>query len=278
MPQALRLSEEGILTAMIDESGNRYGRLTITGLSEKQPGRKLYWLCKCDCGNISDVRGDHLRAGTVKSCGCLCVDHCRKGLAATHGEARDRGPTAEYRIWAGMLGRCVNPRRPEFKNYGGRGISVCVRWRKYENFLADMGRCNGLTIDRIDSDGNYEPGNCRWATLTEQARNRRTNKLTYADIPEIKKLVASGMTQVAVGELYGVYGSHISRVVNGKRWVGAWKGEVGMKRLCAICAERPHDHWAVIDGKGVPVCKVCDDEHPRESHTRRGDGEHREQR
>lgn len=98
----------------------------------------------------------------------------KKGRALSHGHALSRSRTPTYRSWAGMINRCTNPRQPNFERYGGRGITVCDRWRSFENFLADMGeRPEGTTIDRKDNDGNYEPGNCRWATDIEQQANTR---------------------------------------------------------------------------------------------------------
>ncbi len=93
-----------------------------------------------------------------------------------HGHARDDFKTKTYQVWADMRNRCFNDRNKRYKDYGGRGIGVCPRWSEYTNFLLDMGECpQGLALDRIDNDGNYEPGNCRWATAKEQSRNRRTN-------------------------------------------------------------------------------------------------------
>ncbi len=131
------------------------------------------WLCKCNCGQTTIVRGNSLGNGNTKSCGCLSREKTRKRLEK-HGCSK----TKIYDIWKAMIQRCVNPKAQAYKNYGGRGISVCKRWRKFENFLEDMGKqLPGQQIDRIDNNKSYCKSNCRWSTRKQQQRNKRNNRL-----------------------------------------------------------------------------------------------------
>lgn len=143
--------------------GESFGKLTVLRLARTLPRA---WRCQCACGKIKTIQQRHLRDGNTKSCGCICT---------THGDAA-KGGTKEYHAWQDMKQRCFNPRDAKFSDYGGRGITVCKRWRtSFAAFLKDMTRAPGLnySIDRINNNGNYTPKNCRWATAKTQRNNQR---------------------------------------------------------------------------------------------------------
>lgn len=154
--------------------GQRFGRLVVTAKAGLDKNRYVLWQCQCDCGKEKIARSGHLLRGSIASCGCK-----RRQVLLESRTTHGKYLTPEYRTWGAMLARCCNKNLKHYQRYGGRGIQVCERWHEFKNFLADMGNRPSAqhSLDRIDSNGNYEPSNCRWATPKEQSRNVHTNRL-----------------------------------------------------------------------------------------------------
>lgn len=160
-----------------DITGQKFHRLTVISFAGR-PKKRSMWNCVCDCGATRVVCISDLRRGAVKSCGCWSRE-----IAAQRLRIHGMKGTPIYNCWKGINERTSNPNTRCFKNYGGRGITVCDRWKDFANFLADMGPTYqaGLTIERINVNGNYEPSNCCWATPAQQARNKRNNRRITVD-------------------------------------------------------------------------------------------------
>ena len=167
----------------MDRVGERFGRLQVVAVLNGEDVE-----CQCDCGSTRAVNWSGLKAGGIKSCGCLRRENARKQAKKINEKRAESSHgmvgSPEYRAWQDMLNRCRNAGLSNYNDYGGRGISVCERWKKFENFLEDMGKrpFGKYSIERVDNDGDYEPDNCKWANSKEQSRNRRTNRfLTVGD-------------------------------------------------------------------------------------------------
>lgn len=183
------------MASKIEMTGRRFGRLLVIGESDSQraPCGKVRrnYVVRCDCGVEKSTDGSALRKGRTKSCGCLHLEQL-PSLGWKHGDAPVGGKVTEYVAWHSMIQRCGNPKAGNFERYGGRGIKVCNRWKaSYVDFLADVGRKPSArhSLDRHpDNDGNYEPGNVRWATGKEQQANRRNSKKPQPDLSSAPSL------------------------------------------------------------------------------------------
>lgn len=169
------------MSRIIDLKGKRFGRLTVIEPQRTKDGR-FGWLCKCDCGGETVANIGDLKSGNTSSCGCLRVE-VSSIRAKTHGKSKTR----LYDVWINMRQRCSNKNLPSWEHYGGRGIKVCSDWNtsfeKFMEWALSSGYEDKLTIDRIDVNGNYEPNNCRWVTVKEQANNKTNSRIeTYKGI------------------------------------------------------------------------------------------------
>ena len=177
----------------VDHVGKTFGMLEVLGRAPGKPRQTARWFCRCKCGNVRDFAASHLVAGVSTNCGCMS-----RRKAALDQTRHGRSRSSIHRIWLKMKQRCHSPNGSSYRNYGARGIRVCDLWRwSFEDFLKDMGeRPKGMSIDRIDNDGDYCPMNCRWATPKEQSRNTRRNVLLTFD--------GRTMTVVAWSEATGI--------------------------------------------------------------------------
>jgi len=206
----------------IDLTGKRFGSWYVQHRTALEPGAPPHWTCLCVCGQVRSVSGPNLRNGLTKSCGCE--------KEARRAEARSFDYRTEHPMywrWQGIIQRCHHPNVPNYRRYGGRGISVCDRWRFGENgasgfqcFLSDVGEpaFQGASIDRIDNDGNYEPGNVRWADSTQQVRNSSLTKLNEIAVSEIKAKLIARESAKSLAIAYGVSDGTIYSIKAGITW------------------------------------------------------------
>lgn len=221
-----------------DLTGQIFDRLFVIGISRKvQSGKRerYYWKCQCQCGNEKEVRTDCLISGSVRSCGCLKLEQDNINLTAFHRHKLSN--TRLWHIYYGILHRCYNCKDKRYKDYGGRGIEVCQEWRNSFDCFAEwaqkMRYADGLQIDRINNNGNYEPTNCRWVTAKEQSRNRRSNIIVSykgEDMTLIEASEKSGLSYSALNARWnrGIRGEELFTkvAVQGKKREVLYHGKI----------------------------------------------------
>jgi len=196
----------------IDLTGRRFGRLVVLYDTGERKSGNVVWHCRCDCENEVNVRSGDLTSGNTTSCGCYNRERVAEACTV-HGMAQRGKQHPVYWIWSAMLQRCENQDHKHYKNYGGRGITVCPEWHDSQAFI-DWALANGwqkgLTLDRINNNGSYEPGNCRWATRKENNRNKRNNRL----------ITFNGKTQTMVewAEEVNISPRTLSLRINKRHW------------------------------------------------------------
>jgi hypothetical protein len=202
--------------AFIDLTNQKFNKLKAIYPIRDSSTSNVKWFCMCDCGNTHIVRQNHLKHSRIKSCGCLkaIVARTRPGFHGYTG-------TSTYHIWLAMRSRCLTKTSPAYKDYGARGITICKKWNKFENFLKDMGeRPAGLSLERKDNNKGYSKENCKWATRLEQAQNTRGVKLTLEKAVEILRM-RKGPNKIKIKDIcerFGISACTVHSVVNGESW------------------------------------------------------------
>lgn len=202
-----------------DLAGQRFSRLIVVSDGGRDKKKNILWLCVCDCGGRALAHAYDLRAGKIKSCGCLG----REGKPRTHGLTH----TPIYNVWATMVQRCTNPKERAWGRYGGRGITADAKWLTFEGFYADMGASYkpGLTLDRIDNDGGYTASNCVWRTYSEQSRNKSSTVLIEIDGAMYVQVDAAKLLGVSCASIitWRKKGMTDAQIVERARWLARKK-------------------------------------------------------
>ena len=209
--------------------GRRYGRLIVINQIRKQGRSRL--ICTCDCGRTGEYAAYNLTSGNTQSCGCLRKDVSPEKVSKfveriraanlKHGHSVNYQPSKTYASWSDAKTRCYNTANKRYPEYGARGITMCQAWvDSFEAFLADMGeRPSGMTLERIDVNRGYEPGNCVWADRAVQAQNRRTTVASWEIVREIRRLHTQGVTIKELASKYSMSRGNVDMIVRGKTWV-----------------------------------------------------------
>lgn len=204
----------------LDLVGQKFDRLTVISRTDKNLQGNYSWLCRCNCGKEKIVSGSNLMTGHTKSCGCFAKERLVK-RSTKHGHRCGDRTSMEYVVWKNMIQRCTNQKCRYYKYYGGRGITICKRWKKFENFLKDMGEVpKDHQIDRIDNNKGYDKSNCHWVTAKQNCRNRRSNYL----------ITHNGKTQC----------------------ISAWSEELGIRRE-TLYTRINRDGWSVEKALTTPT-------------------------
>ncbi len=198
----------------------------VIELAGKTKSGEYMWLCRCDCGNTKNVRGHSLRSGVIRSCKCLQKEIARRSVAKAqqgavkHGHSSGGELSPTYNSWRCMITRCTYPNNDNFEHYGAKGITICLRWRDFRSFLADMGeRPDNTTLHRKDETKGYEKVNCVWADSLTQRREGKSNvKLTMDKARQIRKAYLCGMRNKELAISFGVSNGLISEVVHNTKW------------------------------------------------------------
>lgn len=207
---------------LMDLSNKSFGRWKVLALGGRSKQGKSTWVCQCECGTVSVVVGSSLVNGRSSSCGCLASELTIR-RSTTHGLSKGHGAEKRlYIIWGNMKARCNRSTNPRFKDYGGRGISICYEWDNdfamFYRWAMSNGYDDRLTIERIDNDRGYSPGNCKWIPREEQSRNRRKTKLNERKAEAIRNLKATGMKSSAVAKIFSIDRHHVNAIVRGDVW------------------------------------------------------------